>query len=84
MAVLLDEGPFGVQWLQVLEDYRDSTQGRAWIYIVLAGSGALRVGENEACRMEAGDVWLLPADAANYMITESDGDLELLRVEARA
>ncbi|MBJ77759.1 MAG: mannose-6-phosphate isomerase [Planctomycetes bacterium] len=84
MAVLLDEGPFGVQWLQVLEDYRDNTQGRACIYIVLAGSGALRVGENEACRMEAGDAWLLPADAANYMITESDGDLELLRVEARA
>ena len=84
MAALLDEGPFGVQWLQLLEDYQDNTQGRAWVYVVLAGSGALRVGKNEACRMEAGDAWLLPADSENYSITESDGDLELLRVEARA
>lgn len=81
---LLEEGPFGVQWLQVLEDYQNNTQGRAWVYVVLAGSGALRVGKNEACRMEAGDAWLLPADSENYSITESDGDLELLRVEARA
>ena len=84
MTALLDEGPFHVQKLQVLEDYLDNTQGRAWVYVVLAGSGALRVGENEACRMEAGDAWLLPADSESYSITESDGDLELLRVEARA
>jgi mannose-6-phosphate isomerase-like protein (cupin superfamily) len=73
-----------VQKLQVFEDYRDNTQGRAWVYVVVAGSGALRVGQNEACQMEAGDAWLLPADSENYSITESDGDLELLRVEARA
>jgi mannose-6-phosphate isomerase len=84
MATLLDEGPFHVQKLQVFEDYRDNTQGRAWVYVVVAGSGALRVGQNEACQMEAGDAWLLPADSENYSITESDGDLELLRVEARA
>ncbi len=84
MSTLLDVGPFQVQKLQVLEDYRDNTQGRAWVYVVLAGSGALRVGKNEACHMRAGDAWLLPADCENYSITESDGDLELLRVEARA
>ena len=84
MTALVEEGPFHVQKLQVLEDYLDNTQGRAWVYVVLAGSGALRVGENEVCCMEAGDAWLIPADSESYSITESDGDLELLRVEARA
>ena len=83
-AVLLEEGPFNVDWLQVVEDYQHDTQGRAWVYVILAGSGSLRVADEEACRMEPGDAWLLPADAGRCSITESDGELEMLRVEARA
>ena len=83
-AVLLEEGPFNVDWLQVVEDYQHDTQGRAWVYVILAGSGSLRVADEEACRMEPGDAWLLPADVGRYSITESDGELEMLRVEARA
>ncbi len=83
-ASLLGEGPFAVDWLQIHDHYSHSTLGRAWVYVVLAGGGSLRVADNEPCRMVAGDAWLLPADAGDYAITDSDGELELLRVEARA
>ncbi len=87
--MLLDSGPFFVEWMRVLGPCTHSTDGRAWLYVVLAGSGDLCMGEHdgkrgETERMTKGQVWLLPADVGEYSIIHSDGELELLRVEARA
>lgn len=81
-ATLLDGTAFGVEALRVHEPLELDNTGRPWVYVVLAGSGSLVAGDVER-RVRRGETWLLPAALGVHRFQAADGDLEVLRVEAR-
>lgn len=82
-----DEAPFGVEILNIHQPLEHDTAGRAWAYVVLAGKGEIvRCDEEDDRRfaIRRGETWLLPADLGRYRFEAADGELAVLRVEARA
>ena len=83
---LLEGDAFGVALLRVHEPMIHDTFGRAWVYVVTAGRGRLTVpgaGEDE-WQVSRGQTWLLPAAAGEHRFDSIGGELEMLRVEAKA
>ncbi len=81
-ATLLEGRAFDVEILRVHEPLELDTAGHPWVYIVLDGAGTL-AGEAGEWRMQRGESWLLPAAVGSHRFGSADGELELLRVEAR-
>jgi mannose-6-phosphate isomerase len=82
-----EDTAFGVELLAIHEPLEHDTAERAWAYVVLAGRGELlRCGDAADRRwaIRRGETWLLPADLGRYRFTALDGELLVLRVEARA
>jgi mannose-6-phosphate isomerase len=82
VAALHGGDAFGVEMLRINEPLECSTHGRPVIYVVLSGKGLL-VTETGEWRLGKGETWLLPAAMGTYRFTAADGELEVLRVEAR-
>lgn len=84
-AVLCESDSFRVEHLIVNQALPHDTASRAWAYVVLAGKGELTADEVEGTwTLRAGETWLCPASLGPYRIGASDGELSVLRVEARA
>ncbi len=81
-AQLLDGLAFGVDALRVNEPLRLDTGGRPWVYVILSGRGTLTCDAGER-RLRRGESWLLPAALGEHRFNSVDGELEVLRVEAR-
>lgn len=84
-ALLCDARTFRVERLVLNEPVQYDTANRAWIYVVLAGKGELSAEEVEGTwPIHASETWLLPAGLGPYRIGASDGELTVLRIEAKA
>lgn len=84
-ALLCDSRTFAVERLVIHEPLQHDTAGRAWAYVVLAGKGELTASEVEGSwPLQAGDTWLCPASLGPYSIGAPDGELTVLRIEAKA
>ena len=81
-ATLLDGPAFRVEALRVNEPLELDTANRPWIYVVLSGKGTL-VTERGERELRRGESWLLPAAAGAHRFGSTDGELEVLLVEAR-
>lgn len=83
-AVLLDAETFGVELLQINQPLEHDTADRAWIYVVVSGSGRLAVpATGGSWRLGRGETWLAPASLGVHRFEAVDGELEVLRIEAR-
>ena len=84
-ALLADCPAFRVRLLEIVGHADVSTDGLALVYIVLEGSGGLRVQEGGAeVHLESGQTWLVPADAGAHRIDSGGDTLRLLAAEAVA
>ncbi len=84
-ALLCESKTFRVERLVLNEPLMHDTASRAWAYVVLAGKGEMTASEVEgAWPLQAGDTWLCPASLGPYSIGASDGELIVLRIEAKA
>lgn len=84
-ANLFDGEAFRLDLLRIHEPARFDTEGRAQVYVVLAGAGTLTTGrEGGAWRMRRGETWLVPSSVGPHRFESVDGELEVLRAEARA
>lgn len=81
-AELLEAPAFTVDALRVNEPLELDTGGRPWVYVVLSGRATLVTPDSER-RVRRGESWLLPAALGEHRFDAADGELEVLRVEAR-
>jgi mannose-6-phosphate isomerase len=83
-AQLVDCPAFRMELLEI-GTYMDlDTDGRAVIYVALAGAGRLRSAGSEAlARMKPGDTWLVPAALGPHRIEPEGPRLTVMRVETQ-
>ncbi|MDF1838515.1 MAG: class I mannose-6-phosphate isomerase [Planctomycetota bacterium] len=84
-SLLIETDEFAVEHLSVHEPLEHDTAGRAWAYIVLQGNVRLSVDEVEGdWHLHRGETWLMPASLGSYRFHSPDGEVQVLRVEAKA
>ncbi len=84
-SLLIETEEFAVEHLSINAPLQHDTAGRAWAYIVLQGNVRISVDEVEGdWHLHRGQTWLMPASLGPYRFHSPDGEVRVLRIEARA
>ena len=81
---LADCDAFAIDLLRLHGKETGDTHGRALVYVVVEGSGVLVTSGGIERRIERGETWLLPAATGEHKFASVEGELCVLRVEAKA
>ena len=82
---LVETDHFAVELISLEAPFEHETGGGAWIYLVLAGQGSLRMaGGDPNWPLQRGETWLLPAALGAYRLEPAGNECKLLRVQVRA